>query len=131
MARALLSSHLPRPRFLYSQCIRAGGHYHIAGMIALDATTGQLEAGGPGAEAAKILANLASALPDFGLALDEMVNARIFTTQFERFAEINAAWEAALADIKVPPARTSAGVTALPLGASVEIEFSFYKDDEK
>lgn len=131
MAEGLSSSSLPRPRFLYSQCVRAGRHYHVAGLIALDVATGQLEPGGPGAEAAKILANLKRALPDFGLALGDMVTARIYTTQFDRFAEINAAWEAALAGVAVPPARTSAGVTALPLGASVEIDFSFYKDEEQ
>jgi 2-iminobutanoate/2-iminopropanoate deaminase len=128
-AAALASAALPRPRFFYSQCVRAAGHYHVAGMIALDSVTGLLEPGGPGAEAAKILANLKAALGDFGLRLDDMVSARIFTTEFDRFAEVDAAWEAALAGIAVPPARTSVGVMALPLGASVEIEFSFYKDE--
>jgi 2-iminobutanoate/2-iminopropanoate deaminase len=126
---ALTSPRLPRPRFLYSQCVRAGGHFHIAGLVALDVATGTLEPGGPGAETAKIMANVTAALADFGLTLDQMVSARIFTTQFDRFPDINAAWEAALLGVAVPPARTSVGVTALPLGASVEIEFSFYKDE--
>jgi 2-iminobutanoate/2-iminopropanoate deaminase len=98
-------------------------------MVALDRLSGRLESGGPGPETAKILANLAAALPDFGLRLDDMVAARIFTTKFELFADINAAWEAAIADMESPPARTSVGVSALPLGASVEIEFEFYKEE--
>jgi 2-iminobutanoate/2-iminopropanoate deaminase len=57
------------------------------------------------------------------------VQARIFTTRFEEFPAINAAWEQAFAGSTRPPARTSVGVAALPLGASVEIEFAFYADD--
>jgi 2-iminobutanoate/2-iminopropanoate deaminase len=97
-------------------------------MIALDPNTGELEPGGPGAEAERILSNLLAALPDFGLTLGELARARIFTTRWEEFPAINAAWEKALAGNPTPPTRTSVGVVALPLGASVEIEFAFYKE---
>jgi 2-iminobutanoate/2-iminopropanoate deaminase len=100
----------------------------FSGMIALDKTTGALEGGGPGRETAKILANLSAALPDFGLTLHDLATARIFTTQFQEFAAINAAWESWLAGVDRPPARTSVGVAALPLGASVEMEFAFYTE---
>jgi 2-iminobutanoate/2-iminopropanoate deaminase len=59
--------------------------------------------------------------------LDELLVARIFTTKFEEFAAINAAWEAVFSEEIIPPARTSVGVSALPLGAAVEIEFTFIK----
>jgi 2-iminobutanoate/2-iminopropanoate deaminase len=128
MAQALTSTFLPKPRFRYSPVVKAGPWIRVSGMIALDATTGALEPGGPGAETAKIMANLIGALPEFGIALDDLVAARIFTTRFEQFADINRAWEAAIDTMATPPARTSVGVSALPLGASVEIEFEFYKD---
>jgi 2-iminobutanoate/2-iminopropanoate deaminase len=128
MLRALSSDKLPQPRFRYSQCIQAGPYYQIAGLIALDPVSGRLEAGGPGAEARKILANLAAALPDFGLNLGDMVVARIFTTRFDQFGDINAAWEEMFAPPVTAPARTSVGVGALPLGATVEMEFGFYKE---
>ena len=60
---------LPQPRFRYSPCVKAGPQYRFAGMIALDPETGALEAGGPGAETAKILDNLLAAFPDIGLRL--------------------------------------------------------------
>jgi 2-iminobutanoate/2-iminopropanoate deaminase len=125
---ALATPRLPRPRFFYSPVVRAGDWILVSGMIALDPATGALEAGGAGAETARILANLTAALPDLGLTLDHLASARIFTTRWDEFPAINAAWEKALAGATTPPARTSAGVVALPLGASVEIEFSFYKE---
>jgi 2-iminobutanoate/2-iminopropanoate deaminase len=125
---ALASPQLPRPRFLYSPAIKAGPWIVLSGMIALDAATGALEPGGPGPEARKILRNLDAALPAFGINLADLVQARIYTTRFEEFPAINAAWEQWLAGSGRPPARTSVGVAALPLGASVEIEFTFYSD---
>lgn len=127
MRRTLQSSAIPAPRFHYSPCVAIGATYQVSGMIALDPATGQLVAGGPGAETDRILENLKRALPDYGLTLDELLIARIYTTRLDAFAEINAAWEALFAHGLVPPARTSVGVSALPLGASVEIEFSFVK----
>lgn len=125
---ALESPRLPRPRFRYSPVLKAGPWTLFSGMIALDAETGALQAGGPGHETRKILENLRGALPDLSLRLADMATARIFTTRFDQFADINQAWEAFLDGVPVPPTRTSVGVSALPLGASVEMEFAFYTD---
>lgn len=113
------------PRFRYSPCVRIGGMVQLSGMLALDPATGALAAGGPGAETAAILATLLRALPDYGVTLDELLIARVYTTRLDLFAEINAAWEAVFTADVVPPARTAIGVGALPLGATVEIEFTF------
>jgi len=127
MIEALSSSNLPAPRFRYSPLIKAGPFYKTAGMIALDKDSGALEEGGAGAETAKILANLVQALPDFDISLAELVSATIYTTQFENFADINQAWEQVFTEDIRAPARTALGVSALPLQATVEIEFMFYK----
>ena len=129
MIEALSSENLPAPRFRYCPLVKAGPFYKTAGMIALNRQTDQLEQGGAGAETARILNNLLEALPDFGLSLDDLVSATIFTTQMERFPEINKAWEAVFsADMRLP-ARTAIGAVALPLNAAVEMEFWFYKQD--
>jgi 2-iminobutanoate/2-iminopropanoate deaminase len=127
MRSILQSDAIPAPRFRYSPCVRIGPICQVSGMIALDPATGQLVSGGPGAETACILSNLQRALPAYGLTLDELLIARIFTMRFDAFEEINAAWEAVFSVDVVPPARTAVGVSALPLNASVEIEFSFVK----
>ncbi len=121
------SAAIPAPRFRYSPCVQIGSMVQVSGMIALDPVSGQLARGGAGAETACILANLQHALNDYQVTLDDLLIARIFTTRFEDFAEINAAWEAVFSADMTPPARTSVGVSALPLGACVEIEFSFVR----
>lgn len=124
--QTLRSSAIAAPRFHYSPCVRIGDTWQVSGMVALDPVTGALTQGGPGDETARILANLQLALPDYGITLDDLLIARVFTTRMERFSDINGAWESFFIQADAPPpARTSVGVSALPLGASVEIEFTF------
>jgi len=127
MRQTLTSSAIPAPRFHYSPCVRIGNTWQVSGMVALDLNTGALAGGGPGPETTRILENLRSALPDYGVTLDDLLIARVFTTRFDLFPEINAAWEKFFTADIVPPARTSVGVSALPLAATVEIEFTFAK----
>ena len=129
MIERLSSARLPAPRFRYCPLVKAGPFFETAGMIALNPDSGTLEAGGAGAEAARILANLTRALPDFGLTLGDLVAATIFTTDFDRFGDINAAWEAVFAADDPLPARTAVGVARLPLDATVEMNFRFYRAD--
>lgn len=126
--KRLISKAIPAPKFHYTPCVQAGEHYSVSGMVGLDPSTGGLVEGGTAAQAQRIFDNLLLALPEYGLCLSDMVLARIYTTDFAAFAQINAIWEAALGEVP-PPARTSLGVQALPLGAAVEIEFSFYKSN--
>ena len=129
MIERLSSDNLPQPRFRYSPLVKAGPFYKTAGMIALDTQSGELEPGGAEAETRKILANLCSALGDFGLGLDDLISATIYTTNFAEFPAINLAWEEVFGEPQAPPARTSIGVSALPLGAELEIEFMFYREN--
>ena len=128
MIEALSSENLPVPRFRYSPLVKAGPFYKTSGMIALDKDSGELESGGVGAETKKILDNLLQALPDFDLTLVHLVSVTIFTTQFDKFPDINTSWEEVFTDDIRLPARTALGVSALPLNAKVEIEFMFYKE---
>lgn len=128
---ALICSSLPRPRFHYTPVMQVGPLVRFSGMIAIDPGTGALVPGGPAAEMARILANLKGALPELGLRLDQLVAARVYTTRFEEFAGINSAWESSLRELSMPPTRTSVGVAALPLGASVEVEFELYRQDKE
>ena len=125
--RVLPSRTLPTPRFRYSPVVQAGPFAFVSGLVALDATTGRLIVGGAHAETAQILANLKRLADEMGWSLDQLLVARIFCADFSAFAEVNRAWEEFFADV-VPPARTSVGVSALPLGALVEMEFQFVVD---
>ena len=84
--------------------------------------------GGPGAEVTQIFKTLTAALPDYGLTLADMVKCNIFTTDMGRMQDISEAWNGIFGPDDSLPARTTVGVAQLPLGATIEIEFSFYKD---
>jgi len=127
MREILSAKALPKPKFRYSPCVKAGPFYQMAGMIALDPVTAKLAEGGPWHETTVILNNLKGALAEWGLSLEDLVSATIYTTRFDDFPLINQAWEEVFHAGVTPPARTSIGVAALPLGATVEIEFRAYK----
>lgn len=121
----LSSPRLAAPRFRYTPCVKVGPLAWLSGMVALDPATGQLVSGGVGPQTQRIFDNLALALPDYGLHMADLCVARLYTTVFEEFGAINEVWERQFASL-TPPARTAVGVTQLPLGALVEIEFCFY-----
>ena len=130
MPRQILkSSNLYTPKFRYSPCVKTGPWYSMSGMVALDPATNQLVGTGTYGEARQIMQLMVAALPDWGLTLENIASARIYTTRMDQFSEINRAWEEVFVPSVEPPARTSIGVAALPLGASVEIEFMLYKED--
>ena len=128
MLELLSSQAIPAPKFRYTPCVKAGSHYTVSGMVALDPATGTMVEGGVASQTSRIMDNLMAAMPDYGVDLRHMVSARIYTVEFDKFSEINAVWERYFAQVP-PPARTSLGVSALPLGALVEIEFAFYRPD--
>ncbi len=130
MRRLITSGRVPAPRFRYSPCVRSGPLGFVSGMVALDPASGALVKGGVAVQTRRIFDNLCLALPDYGFTLEQLCLARVYTTRFDRFDEFNEVWEEQFAGIE-PPARTSVGVSALPLGALVEIEFCFHEDQNR
>ena len=127
MRTVIKSERLPAPKFRYSPLVAAGPFIKTAGMVALDVRTGGLVAGGVAAETRCIMTNLWAAMAEFGLEAGHMVSATIYVADFASFGDLNEVWnEFFSSDTVAPPARTSVGVSALPLGAAVEMEFLFY-----
>jgi 2-iminobutanoate/2-iminopropanoate deaminase len=129
MVKAIRSASLPAPKFRYSPLVSAGPFVKSAGLVGLDAETGELVSGGVGAQAKCILGNIAGAMAECGLILDDLVAANVYVTDFGQFPDFNTEWELFLKDADVPPARTSVGVQSLPIGALIEIDFLFYAPD--
>ncbi len=122
-ARTLITpKSLPAPRFRYTPVVVAGGFAFVSGQIGLDPQTAALAEGGALGQARRILANLRLLCDEHGWRLDQLVAARIYCADFAEFADVNRAWEECF-DTVAPPARTSVGVSALPLAARVEMEF--------
>jgi 2-iminobutanoate/2-iminopropanoate deaminase len=117
----------PAPRFRYSPCVKTGPFYEFAGMIGLGAD-GKLAPDSLESETRQILRNMISAAKELDLSLHHLVAVNIYTTNFEQFPVINKVWEEFFTENVPPPARTSIGVSALPLNAMVEMSFRFYRD---
>ena len=74
------------------------------------------------AQTRRVMENLKIVLGGIGLTLEHVAMARMYLTQFERdYAALNALWPSFFEAGKLP-ARTTVGVTALAVGALVEID---------
>jgi 2-iminobutanoate/2-iminopropanoate deaminase len=96
-------------------------------MIGLGAD-GKLASDSIESETRQILRNMISAAKELDLTLHHLVAVNVYTTKFEQFPAINKVWEEFFTESVPPPARTSIGVSALPLNAMVEMSFRFYRD---
>lgn len=104
----------------YSQAVRAGDFVYTAGQVALDPSTGEVEATGIAAQTRQALQNLRAVLQAAGSGLDRVVKTTVFLQDMGEFAAMNEAYEEFFGD--EPPARSAVEVAALPLGVRVEIE---------
>jgi 2-iminobutanoate/2-iminopropanoate deaminase len=104
----------------YSHAVRAGGLLFLSGQTPLDPETNELVGGSIGDQARRCLENLAAVAEAGGASLADAVRVAVYVTDMSVFAEVNEAYAAFFpAD---PPARTTIGVAALPLGAQVEMD---------
>lgn len=104
----------------YSHGVVSDGHAFLSGQTPLDPATGRLVDGDIGTQTRQCFANLAAVLTAAGLTFDDVVKCNVFLTDMGDFAAMNAVYAEHFDEPY--PARTTIGVAALPLGASVEIE---------
>ena len=113
----------PRPVAPFSHAVEADGWVFVTGQMPTD--PGAPDAplpDGIAAQTRRVVENLKLVLDGIGLGLEHAVMARIYLTNFERdYAALNALWPSFFAAGKLP-ARTTIGVTALAVGALVEID---------
>lgn len=113
------SPDAPVPAGPYAHAIKAGGFVYVSGQVGIDPATGQLVAGLE-AQARQALLNLQTILQEAGSSLADVVKTTIFITDIAAFPQVNAVYGEIMGDS--PPARSTIGVSALPLQALIEIE---------
>ncbi len=111
----------PAPVGPYSQAIRLGGLVFASGQIPLDPKTGKLVPGEIEDETRQVLANLKAVLEAADSSLAGVVKATVYLTDMSLFPRVNAVYAEAF-DADPAPARATVEVSALPLGARVEID---------
>jgi 2-iminobutanoate/2-iminopropanoate deaminase len=119
-ATAILTPHAPAPVGPYSQAIRMDGFVFCSGQVGLDPKTGKLVEGGVEEQTRQVLDNLTAVLAAADLTFAAIVKTTIFLVDINDFATVNAIYGERMGT--PPPARSTVAVTALPLGALVEIE---------
>ena len=104
----------------YSHAVKSNGHLFISGQVHLDPDTGQLVDGTPAEKAKRCLDNLTIIAEAAGAKLENAVRVAVYVTDISVFAEMNEAYASFFPS--EPPARTTIGVAALPMGAEVEMD---------
>jgi 2-iminobutanoate/2-iminopropanoate deaminase len=117
---AVTAPDAPRAAGPYSHAVRAGDLLFCSGQVPIDPATGALVEGSIGDQTRRCLENLAIVCAQAGATLGDAVRMGIYVTDMGTFAEVNEAYGAFFGD--EPPARSTIGVAALPLGAQVEID---------
>lgn len=104
----------------YSQAIVANGFIYTAGQVPLIPGTKTLREGGIREQTAQSLDNVKAILEAAGTSLDKVVKTTVFMVNLGDFAAMNEVY--ATYFTANPPARSTVQVSALPVGAQVEIE---------
>ena len=104
----------------YSHAVKSSGLVFLSGQTPVDPDTGQLIEGSIGDQTRRCLDNLAIVAAAAGAQLTDAVRVGIYVTDISTFKDVNDAYGAYFESD--PPARSTIGVAALPLGAEVEID---------
>ena len=104
----------------YSTAVFARETVFLSGMIPLDPATNKIVEGGVEAQAVRVFENIKIVLEEMGLGMENAVKTTVYMTDLKQFAAVNAIYK----DWFGPdyPARSCVEVSALPLGAQIEIE---------
>lgn len=105
----------------YSQAAVSGGTVYVAGQIGIDPATGRLVADDVGAQTERVFESVERILEAAGSDLQRVVKVTVFLVDLADWAAMNAVYVRRFGD-HAPP-KSTVEVTALALGARVEIEF--------
>lgn len=113
----------PRPVAPFSHAVESDGWVFLTGQMPTDPTAPEAPLpDGIEAQTQRVMQNLEIVLQGVGLDLSHVVQCRCYLTEFERdYAAFNETYQRHFPPDR-RPARTTIGVTALAVGALVEID---------
>lgn len=121
MSRTIISTPFaPAAIGTYSQAVKCGDTVYVSGQIPLDPATGNLVEGPIEAQIRRVFDNLKAIVTAAGADFSHVVKVNVFLTDLGNFATLNKIMSEYF---KEPyPARAALQVSALPKGATVEID---------
>ena len=122
MDRKIIHTHnAPGAVGTYNQAVQANGFIYTSGQVGLIPATGELIEGGTSAEALQALKNIRAILEDASSSLSGITKLTVYIVDIGEFSLVNEAFQEFFGDIDFP-ARSTVEVSALPIGARVEID---------
>lgn len=120
----------PRPVAPFSHVVQVGGWAFLTGQMPTDPADPDAPLPeGIEAQTRRVMDNLKIVLAGVDLGLEHVVQARVYLTDFERdYAAMNAVYSSYFPADRLP-ARTCVGVSALAVGALVEIDMVARRPD--
>ncbi|MCD4749423.1 MAG: RidA family protein [Thermoanaerobaculales bacterium] len=118
--RIISTENAPAAVGPYSQAVRIKDLVYTAGQIPLDPATGSMVSGPIEVQTRQVLKNLSAVLEAADSSLDRVVKMTVFMIDLGEFQQMNAVYAEFFPN--TPPARSAVEVSALPLGAMIEME---------
>jgi reactive intermediate/imine deaminase len=121
MSRQIISTpNAPLAIGAYSQAIKCGQTIYVSGQIPIDPATGELVAGSIEAQIRRVFENLRAVVNAAGGELTDIAKLNVFLTDLSHFALLNKIMAEYISEPY--PARAAIQVSALPKGATVEMD---------
>ena len=118
--RVIQPAKYPNTGLPYSPGILSGGTLYLSGALGRDPATSKLVSGGIEAETRQVLLNQREVLRAAGMDFEDVVSVTAFITDFKDFETYNKVYREFFT--KDPPARATVGVSALNVGAKIELQ---------
>ena len=118
--RVIQPANFPNTGLPYSPGILSGGTLYLSGQLGRDPKTAKLVPGGIEAETRQLLMNQRETLRAAGMDFADVVSVTAFLVDFNQFDAYNKVYREFFKHD--PPARATVGVSALNLGAAIEIQ---------
>jgi 2-iminobutanoate/2-iminopropanoate deaminase len=116
----LTSEATAKQNLPFSEAVRVGNVLYLSGMVAIVPGTRTVVQGGIEAETRQIFDSMKALLERNGSSLDQVFKCTVMLNDMTEWPKMNAVYVTYFK--KNLPARSAMGVTALALGAKVEIE---------
>ena len=120
MKQCFFTQNGPRAIGPYATAVVYGGVAYLSGVIPVDPATGKLAQGDVQAQARQVIENIRTILGEMGFSMQDVLKTTVFLTDLKSFGAVNEIYGAAFGPDY--PARSCVEVSALPMGAQVEIE---------
>ncbi len=120
MKKIINTSNAPFPVGPYNQAVLVDKTLYVSGQIAIDVNSKEMIDGKIEEETEKIMHNIKAILNEANLTFEDVIKSTIFTIDLKSFDKINKIY-GKFFNKDTAPARETVEVSALPLGAKVEI----------